>query len=70
MNRPRYFSVLVPYVEPEYSTEWHPTTSTGPFAVLTRGIFGTEGEAIKWARKHLEGTPYSIKRVEFEPGEG
>jgi exonuclease I len=54
------FILKVPYVDPAYATKWHPTESTGPFAVLVRGAFVTQGEGIEWARKHLNGTPYTL----------
>lgn len=58
------FTILVPFVPHEFRTEWHPTEDVGPFAVLNRGAFGTIGEAITWAREHLNGTPYSIRPIE------
>lgn len=61
-----YWTVVVPHVEARFATEWHPTDKEGPFATLTRGSFGTEGEAVEWGRKHLGGTPYSTKFVSPE----
>lgn len=61
-----YWTLLVPFVPSAYATEWHPTESTGPWAVLTRGAFDTEGEAIEWARAHLHGTPYTLRHTESE----
>lgn len=58
---PAYYTVIVPYVAPEFQTEWHPTENTGPFAILSRGAFKSEASAIAWARAHLNGTPYSLK---------
>lgn len=56
-----YVTVLVPFVSSPNQTKWHPTTSKGPFAVLSRGAFKTEEEAISWARSNLNGAPYSLK---------
>ena len=58
------FTIVVPYVHHAFRTQWHPTQSDGPFAVLCRGAFATEAEAIEWARVNLNGTPYSVKRYE------
>lgn len=58
------YTVLIPYVPAPYRTQWHPTTASGPFSRLTRGSFETVGEAIEWARKNLDGTPYEIKEFE------
>ena len=58
-----YFTILVPWVAPEFRTEWHPTEKTGPFAVLSRGAFKTEDEAVRWGRAKLGGNPYSVKEV-------
>ncbi len=57
-----YFTLLIPFVATN-ATVWHPTTSVGPFAVLTRGAFGTEAEAHAWADAHLEGHPYTVKPI-------
>lgn len=54
-----YFSVLVPFSK--HPTEWHPTSSTGPFKVLSRGFFRSQEAAIKWAVDHLQGQPYEIR---------
>ena len=59
-----YFSVVIPGVPPQFRTEWHPTEPSGQFARLSRGAFQTEEEAIEWARAHLDGTPYSIRKEE------
>lgn len=61
---PSYFSVLVPYVPREFQTEWHPDKPDGPFSTLTRGAFPTFGGAIDWARKHLNGAPYSVREYQ------
>lgn len=53
-----YWTVIVPWIGPEYRTVWHPTDPT--FAPLTRGAFKTEAEAIEWGKAHLRGTPYSL----------
>lgn len=60
MRRARYWSVLIPYVPRAFATEWHPTEPTGPFAVLSRGVFPSEGSAIMWAQANLGGTPYQV----------
>lgn len=59
-----YFSCLVPYVHEEFQTEWHPGESYGPFCVLTRGAFKTENDAVRWAREHLNGTPYRVVKYD------
>lgn len=61
-----YFTIVIPYVPAEFATMWHPTEDTGPFAKLTRGNFKTVGEAITWAQKKLNGTPYEIKLITDE----
>jgi len=60
-----YYTVLVPYVPAEFRTEWHPDRETGPFSTLQRGAFPTVAQAIEWARTHLGGTPYSIRREDI-----
>jgi hypothetical protein len=57
-----YFSVLVPYVKPHLATQWHPTSPSGPFAVLSRGAFRTKQAARRWAKAHLNGSPYELRR--------
>lgn len=57
-----YYTVVVPWVG-SGATQWHPTDKTGPFCILTRGAFETEAEAIDWGREHLNGCPYSVKRI-------
>ncbi len=61
------FTVLVPFVA-KNATKWHPTTTVGPFATLTRGAFKTEAEAHTWARENLGGHPYEV--TTFEGVEG
>lgn len=56
----RYYTLVIPFTE-ENRTEWHPTDRTGPFAVITRGMFKTEGEAHTWAKEHIPGTAYSVR---------
>ena len=58
-----YWTVIVPPVPVQYRTSWHPTERFGPFAVLSRGAFPTEAEAIEWGQKHLNGTPYTVRQV-------
>jgi hypothetical protein len=57
-----YYTVLVPFSE--RPTQWHPTTSTGPFAVLTRGAFRTRAEAVAWADDKLCAQPYELLFIE------
>ena len=61
-----YFTILIPYCPHKFRTEWHPTQSDGPFAVLSRGSFATETLAIEWAQIRLNGTPYAIRRIDPE----
>ena len=42
------FTVAIPYVAVG-ATEWHPTKSTGPFSVVSRGSFQTRRAARRWA---------------------
>lgn len=58
---PPYFTVLIPWAPPEFRTEWHPSDSAGPFAVLTRGSFKTFADAVAWASDKLRGAPYGVK---------
>ncbi len=52
-----YFSVVIPPAEPgEPKTKWHSTST------VTRGAFDTKAEAEKWAKKNLEGSPYTVKK--------
>ena len=57
-----YFTVRIPHVEAG-ATQWHPTTSTGPFSVLSRGAFKTAKQARAWADKHLNKRPYGVVQV-------
>ena len=59
-----YYTVIVPWVPHQFQTEWHPTIDVGPFSTLQRGAFETVAEAIKWAQKNLNGTPYTIRAAE------
>jgi hypothetical protein len=56
-----YYTVIIPWVERQFATEWHPTDAAGPLSTLGRGAFSRREEAIRWAQEHLEGTPYSIQ---------
>ena len=56
-----YYTVRIPFSNKP--TQWHPTTSSGPFSVLTRGAFKSVKEAEAWADKHLKGQPYSVKKI-------
>lgn len=57
-----YFSLLIPYVAPPLATQWHPLAPEGPFSVLSRGAFPTKQAARRWAKAHLRGSPYELKR--------
>lgn len=59
-----YYTVLVHWVPDQYRTTWHPTQQHGPFSTLTRGSFDTVEQAIEWGRKHLYGTPFTVKHVD------
>jgi hypothetical protein len=52
-----YFTVVIPPVGPKHATQWHAPTT------VTRGAFSTEDGAIEWAKKNLEGAPYSTKEI-------
>jgi hypothetical protein len=64
LGKTHYYTVLVPW-SPR-PTAWHPTDKTGPFSVLSRGAFKTRREATIWARDHLAGEPYKVKRISYE----
>lgn len=57
-----YFTVIIPYAR-KGATRWHPTTSTGPFATLSRGSFSTVAEAKAWAEEHLGKTEWSVREI-------
>lgn len=59
-----YWTVVIPWVPPQFRTEWHPTEEFGPFSSLTRGVFYDRRHAIAWGSEHLNGTPYSIHYVD------
>jgi len=63
-----YWTVIVPSVPAEFATEWHPKREFDPLAFdpIGRGAFKTEADAIRWAREHLNGTPYSLKHRDDE----
>lgn len=64
MMDPRdYFTIVIPWVEACFATPWHPTEKHGAFSTLTRGVFPTEHDAILWAKRELNGTPYQIARI-------
>lgn len=47
-------TVSIPYEENHAKrTEWHPDARVGPFAVLYRGSFLSEFEALDWIEIHL-----------------
>jgi hypothetical protein len=75
MSRKRkyYYSLAVPATlpvtwQPELGrsthgpSKWHPTETTGPFAVLSRGAFPSKWEAEAWAQEELQGAPASMRR--------
>lgn len=64
VDGPCYWTVVIPFSE--RPTEWHPTESTGPFAVLTRGSFPSPDVARAWAESHLNAQPYSVRFIESE----
>jgi hypothetical protein len=57
-----YFTVQIPYVS-RGRTEWHPTASSGPESVLTRGAFKTAKAAREWAKKHLKGSTFGVVNI-------
>lgn len=61
VNIPAYFTILIPPAAPGFATEWHDPAYE---ETLTRGNFKDEREAVLWAREHLEGNPYSIRKVD------
>lgn len=54
-----YYSLSIPYTS-KNATVWHPTSSHGPFNVLSRGCFRTESEAHAWADRNIPGHEYSL----------
>jgi len=65
-RRPRmyhYFTIIL--TKPRRgATKWHPHEKTGPFSTISRGKFRTERAAHAWARKHIPGTHYRLKRFQ------
>ena len=61
-----YYTVRIPYVHAK-ATRWHPTTNVGPFSTLTRGCHPSLEAARAWADSHLDGHPYSVALVEYQP---
>jgi hypothetical protein len=60
-----YYGLFLSFTN-THATKWHPTTSTGPFAVLTRGAFDTEREALLWARsKGIHPNTCEVRRIEW-----
>lgn len=49
-------------------TKWHATTSSGPFAHVTRGVFRSAADARAWARSHVGPFGWKIKRVTDNSG--
>ena len=58
-----YWTVQISYTA-NGRTKWHPTEATGPFAVLTRGVFMTRHAACTWASRELG--PGSWQAIEVE----
>ena len=63
-----YFTVVIPWVAPRFATKWHPSEREGAFSTLTRGNFASEDLAIEWASARLNGTLYSVRKVEVDDG--
>lgn len=63
-----YYTVVVPICPERFRTEWHPREADRgtPFETLTRGAWDNEESAIVWARLHLDGTPYSVRKVSHD----
>jgi hypothetical protein len=61
-----YWTVVIPYAG-ERATQWHPTEATGPFSILTRGVFSSAQLAHDWARAKLGGHPYSLRPYAVGP---
>ncbi len=57
-----YWTIVIPWVSQEFATRWHPTDRI--FDPLTRGAFETAREAIQWAKGNLDGTPYTLRKME------
>jgi hypothetical protein len=62
----KYYTILVPWAPKIYATKWHPTDIVGPFSTLNRGAFATYEEAIVWAKRELNGTPYTVQKINPE----
>ena len=56
-----YWTVIIPPAPYAQATEWHDTS--GRAATLSRGAFATKAEATKWAKEHLRGAPYSLRKI-------
>lgn len=54
-----YWSIILGYVP--NGTKWHPTESTGPFAVLSRGCFRSTAAADAWAAANIPGHSYTLR---------
>ena len=53
-----YWTVIVPWSN--NPTVWHPTDRS--FSPLSRGSFPTRQAAHAWAKTHLRGQPYSLRK--------
>ena len=59
-NPAGYYTVVIPparYDQPD--TEWHANRT------VTRGAFSSKAKATAWAKEHLRGYPYSIKKIDL-----
>lgn len=59
------YTVSIPWSD--LPTKWHPTVKTGPFSILTRGVFRSQEEAEQWAAKHLQ-THHHYNIMQFDNG--
>ena len=59
------YTVFIPWTPRAFRTPWHPEVDTGPLSGLQRGSFPTMEQAIVWAKEHLNGTPYEVRKVVF-----
>ena len=62
-----YFTVIVPFADPPFMTEWHPDHRGER---LSRGAFPSVGEADAWAHKRLMGAPYGVTEVGWDEERG
>lgn len=65
MTNLRYTVVLSP-VDPSLHTPWHPVTTQGPFATLTRGIFDSVEKAYDWAAEKGIQAGFRVRAVDWQ----